>query len=60
MNTYTVTYAPSDYSSDRKQVTVVASSISRATDFVNKRKFLGYSGRVTNVDEGTRSVHIAR
>lgn len=60
MTSFTITYATSNYSSDRRTVTVVAPSVLQAVKFVSQRKFTGSSGRVTEVTEVNTSVHIAR
>lgn len=60
MRVYEVQYAKNDYSTDRSHTVVVASSAIRAAEFVAKRKWTGYSGRVTEVRETISIVNVAK
>jgi hypothetical protein len=60
MKLYAVRYKTSDWEKDTREVQVVTSSTTRASEFVSKRKYTSYSGYVVSVIEVVPTVVIAK
>lgn len=60
MKLYEVRYKNSDWTADIKTVQVVASSVSRASEFISKDKFIRSSGYVLSVMETVPTVVVAK